>query len=183
MHLTQGADAVGAADKILFLDVLFPQHLEKIIFLDADLTMRADIAELWETDLHGAVYGYTPFCTKESGWQNEQTVGYRFWEKGYWRETLGDRRHYHISALFIVDLARLRSKGAADKLRNTYNQLSADPNSLSNLDQDLPNVAQLQDGMRIHSLEQGWLWCESWCSNATDVKESAKAIDLCNHRK
>jgi hypothetical protein len=158
------------AYKILFLDVLFPVELERIIFLDADLTMHADIKELWSVDLHGAPYGYTPFCTKESGWQNDDTAGYRFWESGYWQDTLGDRRKYHISALSVIDLARLRSNGVADKLRATYNALSADPNSLSNLDQDLPNFAQTQDGMRIHSLEQGWLWCESWCSNATEIK-------------
>eukprot|EP01052_Picozoa_sp_SAG31_P003269 SAG31_NODE_124_length_23684_cov_7.200127_1_plen_212_part_00 len=151
------------AYKILFLDVLFPVELDRIIFLDADLTLNADIRELWEMDLHGAPYGYTPFCTRESGWHNEATLGYRFWESGYWKETLGDRRQYHISALFVVDLARLRSNGGADKLRATYNALSADPNSLANLDQDLPNYVQMQDGMlRIHSLPQAWLWCESW---------------------
>lgn len=155
--------------------------LQRIIFLDADLTIWADIRELWTADLHGAPYGYTPFCTKESGWRNEDTAGYRFWESGYWKDTLGDRRRYHISALYVVDLARLRSTGGADKLRATYNGLSADPNSLSNLDQDLPNYAQTQDGMRIHSLPQSWLWCESWCGNGTSIKQQAKAIDLCNH--
>jgi len=64
-----------------------------------------------------------------------------------------------------------------DKLRSTYQQLSADPNSLANLDQDLPNYAQHQ--VRIFSLPQEWLWCESWCSDET--KATAKTIDLCNN--
>jgi UDP-glucose:glycoprotein glucosyltransferase len=35
-----------------------------------------------------------------------------------------------------------------------------DPNSLSNLDQDLPNFAQ--HDIPIHSLPAEWLWCETW---------------------
>jgi UDP-glucose:glycoprotein glucosyltransferase len=50
-----------------------------------------------------------------------------------------------------------------DTLRATYDQLSRDPNSLANLDQDLPNYAQHQ--VPIFSLPQEWLWCESWCSD------------------
>ncbi|GFH28875.1 uncharacterized protein HaLaN_27438, partial [Haematococcus lacustris] len=33
----------------------------------------------------------------------------------------------------------------------------------------------------IFSLPQQWLWCESWCGNAT--KAQAKTIDLCNNPK
>ena len=39
------------AYKILFLDVLFPLGLKKVIFLDADQVIRTDIAELWNMDL------------------------------------------------------------------------------------------------------------------------------------
>lgn len=48
--------------KILFLDVLFPLHVKKIIFVDADQVVRADMKELRDLDLGGAPYGYTPFC-------------------------------------------------------------------------------------------------------------------------
>ena len=68
--------------KILFLDVLFPLSVKKIIFVDADqvsdviptnqpirllhLSMlqivRADLKELLDMPLDGAPYGYTPFC-------------------------------------------------------------------------------------------------------------------------
>jgi hypothetical protein len=43
--------------------------------------------------------------------------------------------------------------------------------------QDLPNYAQ--HTVPIFSLPQEWLWCESWCGNAT--KSKAKTIDLCNN--
>ena len=64
-----------------------------------------------------------------------------------------------------------------DQYRSTYQALTGDPNSLSNLDQDLPNYAQHM--VPIFSLPQKWLWCESWCSDET--KETAMTIDLCNH--
>lgn len=37
--------------KILFLDVLFPINLTKIIYIDADQTVRADMTELRDMDL------------------------------------------------------------------------------------------------------------------------------------
>ena len=58
-----------------------------------------------------------------------------------------------------------------------YDGLARDPNSLANLDQDLPNYAQ--HSVPIHSLPQEWLWCETWCSDKG--KEEAKTIDLCNN--
>lgn len=71
----------------------------------------------------------------------------------------------------------LRKRGVGDVLRGVYNGLAQDPNSLSNLDQDLPNF--IQDQVPIYSLPQEWLWCESWCSMET--KKNAKTIDLCNN--
>jgi len=157
--------------KILFLDVLFPLSVKKIIYVDADQVVRADLKELWDMDLQGAPYGYTPFCSS-----NKETLGFQFWRSGFWEKHLRGRP-YHISALYVVDLALFRKAAVGDKLRSQYQSLSADPNSLANLDQDLPNYAQ--DMVPIFSLPQEWLWCESWCSNET--KRSAKTIDLCNN--
>ena len=157
--------------KILFLDVLFPLDLNKIIYVDADQVMRGDLKELWDLDLEGAPYGYTPMCET-----NPETTGYQFWNTGFWEQHLKGKP-YHISALYVVDLQRFRRELVGDMLRGTYQQLSADPNSLANLDQDLPNYTQHQ--AKIFSLPQDWLWCESWCSNETKV--TAKTIDLCNN--
>jgi len=77
----------------------------------------------------------------------------------------------------VVDLVRFRLMAVGDRLRAIYDQLSRDPNSLANLDQDLPNYAQ--HIVPIFSLPQEWLWCESWCSD--DSKARAKTIDLCNN--
>ncbi|GIX97388.1 UDP-glucose:glycoprotein glucosyltransferase 1 [Caerostris darwini] len=159
--------------KILFLDVLFPLDVKKIIFVDADQVVRADMKELVDLDLMGAPYGYTPFCDSR-----RDMDGYRFWRSGYWASHLGSRK-YHISALYVVDLKKFRRIAAGDRLRGQYQGLSQDPNSLSNLDQDLPNNMIHQ--VSIMSLPQEWLWCETWCSDET--KKHAKTIDLCNNPK
>uniref|UniRef100_A0A915JM16 UDP-glucose:glycoprotein glucosyltransferase n=1 Tax=Romanomermis culicivorax TaxID=13658 RepID=A0A915JM16_ROMCU len=137
--------------KILFLDVLFPLDVKKIIFVDADQVVRVNMQELMDLDLDGAPYAYTPFCDSR-----EEMEGYRFWKRGYWSSHLGHRK-YHI--------------------RGQYQGLSSDANSLSNLDQDLPNNMIHQ--VKIKSLPQDWLWCETWCSDKS--KSYAKTIDLCNN--
>lgn len=159
--------------KILFLDVLFPLDVKKIIFVDADQVVRADLTELRDLDLDGAPYGYTPFCDSRTDMD-----GFRFWKTGYWNSHLHGRK-YHISALYVVDLVKFRKIAAGDRLRGQYQGLSQDPNSLSNLDQDLPNNMIHQ--VAIKSLPQEWLWCETWCSDKE--KEKAKTIDLCNNPK
>ena len=159
------------AFKILFLDVLFPLSLEKVIYIDADQVVRGDLRELWETDIGGAPYAYVPFCDSR-----EATLGFQFWREGYWKDHLSGKP-YHISALYIVDLNNFRKNQVGDRLRLTYDSLSRDPNSLSNLDQDLPNFAQ--HTVEIFSLPQDWLWCETWCSD--ESKKDAKTIDLCNN--
>ncbi|KAI1771565.1 UDP-glucose:glycoprotein glucosyltransferase [Hypoxylon cercidicola] len=157
--------------KILFLDVLFPLSLDKVIFVDADQIVRTDLIDLVNLDLEGAPYGFTPMCDSRT-----EMEGFRFWKQGYWKNYLRGNP-YHISALYVVDLRRFRQLAAGDRLRQHYHQLSADPQSLSNLDQDLPNHMQFM--IPIHSLPQEWLWCETWCSD--ESQKEARTIDLCNN--
>jgi len=159
--------------KILFLDVMFPLQLKKIIYIDADQVVNADVAELWDMSLGRAAVGMTPFCQRD---ENKETTGFRFFAQGYWKDHLRGRP-YHISALFVVDLHKFRRRAYGDQYRIFYDSLSKDPNSLSNLDQDLPNYAQ--HVVPIFSLPEEWLWCETWCGNSS--KPSAKTIDLCNN--
>lgn len=171
LHKQKEKQRIIWAYKILFLDVIFPLSLEKVIFVDADQVVRADMGELYDMDIKGRPLAYTPFCDN-----NKDMDGYRFWRQGFWKEHLRGRP-YHISALYVVDLKKFRQTAAGDNLRVFYESLSKDPNSLSNLDQDLPNYAQ--HTVPIFSLPQEWLWCESWCGNST--KSKAKTIDLCNN--
>jgi len=158
-------------NKILFLDVLFPVDLDRVIYIDADQIVRTDLNELMRMDFKGAPYAFTPMCNSRP-----ETESFRFWKRGYWLDHL-QGKPYHISALFAIDLNKFREMNAGDILRYHYQQLSADSGSLANLDQDLPNFAQ--DQIPIFSLPQEWLWCETWCSDETMSK--AKTIDLCNN--
>lgn len=117
------------AYKILFLDVIFPLELDKVIFVDSDQVVRTDMLELMEMDIGGAPLAYTPFCDN-----NKEVEGYRFWKQGFWKTHLRGRP-YHISALYVVDLRKFRRMAAGDSLRVLYDGLSRDRNSLSNLDQ------------------------------------------------
>ncbi len=196
LHKQTDKQRIIWAYKILFLDVMFPLGLKKVIFCDSDQVIRADLAELWDVDLGGKPYGYVPMC---GGNGEDDMDRFRFWKTGYWQEHLRGLP-YHISALYVVDLQRFRAMAAGDHLRVVYDQLAKvrtnlsispslhlnlsisispsqslrhattcshalpskmqDPNSLSNLDQDLPNFAQ--HDIPIHSLPAEWLWCETW---------------------
>ena len=52
--------------------------------------------------LQGKPLAYTPFCDS-----NTDMEGFRFWKRGFWQEHLAGLP-YHISALYVVDLARFR---------------------------------------------------------------------------
>jgi UDP-glucose:glycoprotein glucosyltransferase len=158
-------------NKILFLDVLFPIELERVIYIDSDQIVRTDLIELMRMDFGEAPYAFTPFCDSRI-----DTEPFRFWKRGYWREHLGPLK-YHISALFAINLQRFRKMAAGDIIRQYYQQLSGDPASLANLDQDLSNWLQMY--MPIYSLPQNWLWCETWCSEET--LSQAKTIDRCHN--
>eukprot|EP00917_Polyrhabdina_sp_WS-2016_P006320 GHVP01014022.1.p1 GENE.GHVP01014022.1~~GHVP01014022.1.p1 ORF type:complete len:1428 (+),score=240.43 GHVP01014022.1:2995-7278(+) len=160
------------AYKILFLDILFPPDLDRVIYIDSDQVLRNDLAELMDLDLKGAPYAFVPFCE-----DNLDSKGYMFWKDGYWKSVLGSL-NYHISALFVVDLKVFRENLVGDHLRKIYQVMAQNENSLNNLDQDLVNYAQLE-GIPIFSLPEDWLWCETWCSSTR--KQTAKAIDLCNN--
>jgi hypothetical protein len=47
---------------------------------------------------------------------NTDTEGFRFWKQAWWQNHLAGK-HYHISALYVVDLVKFRELRAGDKLR------------------------------------------------------------------
>lgn len=49
-------------------------------------------------DLHGAPYGYTPFCSDRT-----EMDGFRFWKEGYWKNHLRGKP-YHIRYASIIIL-------------------------------------------------------------------------------
>lgn len=49
-------------------------------------------------DLHGAPYGYTPFCS-----DRKEMDGFRFWKDGYWKIHLGEKPYHIRYCLHLTD--------------------------------------------------------------------------------
>lgn len=156
-----------AAYKALFLDVLFPEVVDKIIVLDVDLIVNTDLADLVGLDLHGNIYGFAQMC-------EDRPNSEKFWHHGYWKNVLKDELHYHTSSLYVVDLVEFKARQAGELLRRHYQKLSSDPNSLMMLDQDLFN--NLQRAIPIYSLPPEWNWSPTWCDHKR--KKTAKVIQF-----
>lgn len=163
-----------AAYKILFLDVIFPEDLQKVIVMDVDLIVQTDLNDLVKRDMHGKVYGLSPMCETRP----EEEL---FWKQGYWKNVLGDDLSYYSSSLFVVDLPTFRATGAGEYLRRQYQKLSSDPNSLVILDQDLIN--NLQRILPIHTLPSDWNWSPAWCEEKETLKAKIIHFDIKGYLK
>ena len=70
--------------------------------------VRTDLHELYNLPLQGKPLAYTPFCNS-----NEETAGYRFWEQGYWKSTLGVPARLPLPRrVHVTCSARLATHGA-----------------------------------------------------------------------
>ncbi len=58
--------------------------------------------------------------------------------------------------LLLIVQVRFRQIAAGDRLRGQYQALSQDPNSLSNLDQDLPNNMVHQVKIKLQTAVRFW---------------------------
>ncbi|KAJ8425780.1 hypothetical protein Cgig2_020918 [Carnegiea gigantea] len=181
----------------------------QVIFVDADQVVRADMGELYDMDIKGKPLAYTPFCDNNKDmdgyrfWRQPSYVKRSSCSALYvvdlvkFRQTAaGDtlRVFYETlskdpNSLSNLDQASYPATSEAYSLDKFWfvrisggvctsveNSVDLAPNYLLE-SLDLPNYAQ--HTVPIFSLPQEWLWCESWCGNAT--KPRAKTIDLCNN--
>lgn len=150
------------AMKVLFLDVMMPAEVSRIVYLAPGQIVRGDITRLLTASLEGRPYGMVPICAGESASQSAASA--RFWEYGYWRVQLqGGMRAYHSTSVILADLASIRLWGVGDTLRAQYEAYSRDPMFLERVDQDLVNVVQSLVG--IYSLAPEWHWSSAWCAD------------------
>ncbi|QLQ81697.1 hypothetical protein HG537_0F04580 [Torulaspora globosa] len=125
--------------KILFLDVMFPREISRILYMDPEST------PINPFELYSQPAGTSPLAMFEA-------TGSGYWQEGYWATKLAQtKKPFHTARLpFIVDLAQLRKTNGGDKLRIHYQRLSADIHSLANAHEDLINDLQLE--IPIHTL-------------------------------
>ncbi|SCU96310.1 LAMI_0F06106g1_1 [Lachancea mirantina] len=123
-----------AAVKVLLLDVLFPLDVHQIVYLSPN----ADIGDLNFTQKPTTRVFTIPRASDAD--QNS------YWKAGYWKEFLekNNLQFHKMDTVFIVNMNLYREKFAGDKLRIHYQRLSADFNSLGNVDQDLVNYVQVE---------------------------------------
>lgn len=79
----------------LFLDILVPSDVERIIYLDCDTIVQRDLTDLWETDLGGCVIGAVHDCRN---WRYARHLG------------LAKGATYINSGVLLIDVVSYRTQ-------------------------------------------------------------------------
>lgn len=112
---------------------LFPRH-SRIVYLDADTVLDADVAELYDTDLCGAAVG----AVRDTAVLSSLVAGYpRRQLRKLQPLGLHDPFHYFNSGVLVLDLDRMREEDAEVRLLHVieeHNELLEHP------DQDALNI-------------------------------------------
>lgn len=112
---------------------LFPRH-SRIVYLDADTVLYADVAELYDTDLCGAAVG----AVRDTAVLSSLVAGYpRRQLRKLQPLGLHDPFHYFNSGVLVLDLDRMREEDAEVRLLHVieeHNELLEHP------DQDALNI-------------------------------------------
>ncbi|KAK5960287.1 Kre5p PWA37_002357 [Arxiozyma heterogenica] len=119
--------------RFLFLDVLFPSDIKKIVYMNLGTTDNLlDPEKIIRSETKKAPFSM--FKMEVDG----------YWNYGYWEKRLKNNGYsfYSTDPVFLIDLEEIRSKDIGDLLRIHYQRLSADANSLVNIGQDLLNDIQ-----------------------------------------
>lgn len=119
--------------KLMFLDVLFPLNVSKLLYVDPTST-PIDLIELSKIQNFD-----TPLAMFKA-------TGSGYWNEGYWANMLSKNKlkFYSIKPAAVINLEKFRHRNYGDKLRLHYQRLTADPRSLVKIDQDLVNDLQLE---------------------------------------
>ncbi|CAI4036615.1 hypothetical protein SMKI_15G4660 [Saccharomyces mikatae IFO 1815] len=125
--------------KFLFLDVIIPQNISKIIYMTPTETPFDPFDMFQFQDLKRAPLGLF------------RMSGDGYWKEGYWEKMLreNDLEFYSSEPGFLVNLERFRELEAGDKYRIHYQRISTDARSLVNIGQDLVNNLQIEVPIRF----------------------------------
>ncbi|MDA9409913.1 hypothetical protein XH80_25165 [Bradyrhizobium sp. CCBAU 45384] len=110
----------------LLIPVLFPETVNRVLYLDADLLVLDDLGPLWDADLEGAAAGAVLDALDPL-----LKIG------GPGLEQLPTVRNYFNSGVLLIDLARWRQEQISER---AIEYLTGHPHSLFP-DQDALNVA------------------------------------------
>jgi UDP-glucose:glycoprotein glucosyltransferase len=148
--------------RFLFLDVMFPPDLDRVIYIDPTQIVRTDLIDLARMHINDWPFALPPMCESNA-------------PPGEWPNVLKNKTYkYHNSEFFLVDLPSFKRSSGADWTRLVFHQLVGEMGRQEHADQDVLNV--VQDRVPVFSLPQEWLWCDSWCP-AEDM-QSAKVLSI-----
>jgi lipopolysaccharide biosynthesis glycosyltransferase len=116
--LVQRDDLTAATYYRLVMGDVLPREVERVLYLDCDMVVRAGLQALWQTALDGCVLA----AVRDPGFREHATLG------------LEAEAPYFNAGMLLVDLARWRAEGigaqalafaAAEPGRLTYNDQCA----------------------------------------------------------
>ena len=116
----------------LLLPQILPQSLKKIIYLDSDIIVNLDIAELWRVELDEKIFAAVPEIFSE-------VEGVDGMKKNFplCRDGLVDAHDYFNAGVLLMNVARLRAQ--TETLLGGFAVISQDPIYCCYPDQDLLN--------------------------------------------
>lgn len=137
LNILSGKDLNGVTQSTyyrLWLGTLFPEY-KRVVYLDADVLLNADVAELFNMDLEGKLIGAATdisvlkCMSQKSGSSNPNT---EFLKK----MGVQDMNQYFNAGVLVLDLEGIRNQGMEAILMNLLNQ-----KTFFNHDQDILNIA------------------------------------------
>ena len=117
--LKEDGHITGAAYLRLLVSHLLPRSVEKVIYLDADLVVEADLTELWEEPLEGAALAAVQDY-------RVQQVSYPTGVRRYRELGLAADHPYFNSGVLVLDLAYWRRERVASRVVRYLRDYAAD---------------------------------------------------------
>ncbi|WP_010249970.1 glycosyltransferase [Acetivibrio cellulolyticus] len=123
----------------IFVTDLFDPSVEKIVFLDCDMIIKGDIAELWKTD----VSGYYMAAVEDVGLENDGLYGIQH------KRSLGIKRRskYFNAGVMVINMTLWRNHNIPDRTRN---YLLTHHNDVKLPDQDALNAVLCDNWKLLH---------------------------------
>lgn len=140
-HLARSKLITHTAYASCALEELLPPEVTRCIYLDCDLVVKRDIAELWATDLQGRTVGAVVNGSFEEGRRYQQRLGLR-------------TADYFNSGVLLVDLERWRRLEVGPRAIAAAERVGAD---LILHDQDALNCALDEDWLPLDPSWNVWV--------------------------
>lgn len=164
-----GRMPIATYDKLAIARWL-PDAVQRVLWLDADLLVRADVAELWRTDLGDAIAGAVQDA-------RVPTVGARFGIRDFAALGLARDDAYFNAGVLLIDLARWR---AANVEQHALAYLRRNARRVYFWDQEALNAALAG---RWCTLAPAWNWSPTTGAARSFAEADARILHFSGNLK